>query len=292
MKAALRWLHTMQTEDVHRTRALFTSHESFSDLTPGQYDDGLAWLRRIGLAPSRRRPAQSVTELRLLCLQLLERSLETACPDWIAEIHSAPSASTPLPPAGQRLAASLGLRDSDMTAAVSKAWIAERARVGAAGERALLALLNLTVKADVIHVSAISDRFGYDISVESGGSTAHLEVKSTAGAGRAPVIFLSRHEYETMHADPAWHLVFAVLDREDQLTSVSSINRDWITEVAPSDGHTDASQWASARLTVPSAALIPGIPAIWPWLRPDAPGPRPGMDHSSRLLVSGRTTGS
>ncbi|MFD4396352.1 protein NO VEIN domain-containing protein [Kitasatospora sp. NPDC059803] len=285
MRAALRWLRALRTDDIFRVRALFTSHDSFSDLTPGQYDDGLAWLRRIGLVPVPRQPVtQSPTEERLLRLQLLDRSLEAARPDWLDDSSGTASTKPELPLAGQRLAATLGLSSSDAATAVSKAWLVERARLGAAGENALVALLQRTVHAEVLHVSAVSDRFGYDIAVESDRCSVHLEVKSTSNAD-ARVLFLSRHEYETMRADSAWYLVFLVLDRQDRLASVTTVAREWIADVVPVDRQTRSSQWASARLLVPSTALTPGIPAVRQWIRTDTASGPPGQNPSALLLA-------
>ncbi|MFH9354391.1 protein NO VEIN domain-containing protein [Kitasatospora sp. NPDC017646] len=287
MKAALRWLHMLRTEDAHRARALFTSHTRYADLTPSQYDDGLTWLRRIGLVPLPGHAAGRYrTADRLLRLELLERTLATARPDWLTEDRNATSGVDTLPPAAQRLAAVLDLSHDDTAASISSAWLAERTRLGAAGENALLTLLRRAMTADVIHVSAISDGFGYDIAVESGGSSVHLEVKSTSNAA-GQVLFLSRHEYETMRTDPAWLLVFLTLDRRDQPTAISTVDRHWIAEAVPADRQGHGSQWASARLRVPSTARIRGIPAVTKWLLSAAAAGVREPDPSAVLLASG-----
>lgn len=64
-RAALRWLEQLRVSEVSRVRALFTHHPDYADLTPVQYADGLAWLRRAGLLTSRDRPVVSVSECDL-----------------------------------------------------------------------------------------------------------------------------------------------------------------------------------------------------------------------------------
>ncbi|MER7705262.1 DUF3883 domain-containing protein [Kitasatospora sp. NPDC097605] len=281
MRAALRWLHVLRTTDVDHARALFTHHDAYADLTPAQYADGLEWLERIRLIPAPRpHGGSSSLENRFLSLQLLERSLEAVYPGQADELSQdsggplRPSAPGPTAPA-EALARTLGLTRGDADAALAKAGLAERARVGAAGEAALVALLRRTLRGDVVHVSEFSDRAGYDIAVEVPGGSVHLEVKSTTNrAGRT--LFLSRHEYETMRTDPAWHLVFLVLDEQDQLGSVSTVSRSWIESVVPVDRHPGGAEWASAQLSLPSSALTPGITAVHGCLRRDAPASQLG----------------
>ncbi|MBP0451932.1 DUF3883 domain-containing protein [Kitasatospora sp. RG8] len=271
MKAAVRWLRALRTADIDRARALFIHHDAYADLTPDQYSSGLEWLRRIGMVPvPRAAQASPALEERFLNLQLLEKSLEAARPDWITGGNEAAFDGTWLPAPGRAVAGVLGLSNTDAAAAVEKAWLAERARVGAAGEQALVTLIARSVHAEVVHVSAFSDRFGYDIAVESARSGVHLEVKTTTHT-TGQTIFLSRHEYETMRTDPAWHLVFLLLDEQDQLTTVSTVSREWIARAVPRDQHSHGAKWASARLPLPSAALTPGIEALHEYLSPGAP---------------------
>ncbi|MEU6231460.1 DUF3883 domain-containing protein [Kitasatospora sp. NPDC047058] len=285
LKAAVRWLRALRTADVKRARALFTHHDAYADLTPAQYTDGLDWLRRIGLVPlPRQATVVSALEERLLTLQLLERSLEAARPDWVTDGDATTGDGGQMPAAGQAIAEVLGLSDSEAAAAVAKARLTERARVGAAGEHALVALLRRSASADVVHVSAFSDRFGYDIAVESERSSIHLEVKTTTnGSGRT--FFLSRHEYETMRTDPAWQLVFLVLDEQDQLASVRTVSRSWIAEAVPRDHDSHGVQWASARFSLPPAALTPGISSLHGHLRGDAPDLLTGSERSRTVHV-------
>ena len=49
LRAAARWLEHLPASDLARTRALFTSHSAFTDITPPQYATALDWLKDRGL---------------------------------------------------------------------------------------------------------------------------------------------------------------------------------------------------------------------------------------------------
>ncbi|CAM5592753.1 hypothetical protein SBADM41S_02787 [Streptomyces badius] len=55
-EAARRWLIYLRIADVSRVRTLFTHHPRYADLTPVQYAEGLAWLRRTDLVSGAGRP--------------------------------------------------------------------------------------------------------------------------------------------------------------------------------------------------------------------------------------------
>ncbi|MFE9699691.1 DUF3883 domain-containing protein [Streptomyces sp. NPDC006270] len=61
-EAALRWLIHLRIADVPRVRTLFTHHPRYADLTPVQYAEGLAWLRRTDLVTAVGRLAVDVRE--------------------------------------------------------------------------------------------------------------------------------------------------------------------------------------------------------------------------------------
>ena len=268
LKAALRWLQALRTEDVPRVRALFTHHDEYADLTPDQYAQGLLWLHQVGMAalPRQSVPASSL-ESQALGHLLLAKSLELARPEWATDTGLPAEGLGDLPAAAIPVAESLGLSHSEAAAVVAQIRLEERARVGAAGEAALLALLRANLNADVTHVSAISDRFGYDISVTGpSGGEAHIEVKTTTSA-TSRVFFLSRHEYETMRRDPAWTLAVVVLGQDNRAASVSTASRAWIADAVPADREA-GTRWESARLTIPPGAAETGIPAVRPWLSP------------------------
>lgn len=48
-EAAYRWLVKLQESEIRKLRAVFSNSPSYADLTPVQYDQGLAWLRSLGL---------------------------------------------------------------------------------------------------------------------------------------------------------------------------------------------------------------------------------------------------
>jgi hypothetical protein len=48
-QAACRWLLKLQESEVRKLRAVFQHSSSYADLTPAQYEQGLAWLRSLGL---------------------------------------------------------------------------------------------------------------------------------------------------------------------------------------------------------------------------------------------------
>ncbi|MFF8681702.1 protein NO VEIN domain-containing protein [Streptomyces sp. NPDC015237] len=108
-----------------------------------------------------------------------------------------------------RAAESLGITPEEAYARVRTTWgkvdTEERSRIGSAGELALLELLSGSAQGRVEHVAAWSDGHGYDIFIDAGQGSAHLEVKSTVRAGRL-TIYISRNEYETMLRDPVWEL--------------------------------------------------------------------------------------
>lgn len=58
--AALRWLMHLRFADIPHVRVLFTHHPRYGDLTPHQYADALAWLRRMDLVDGGRHPTVSV----------------------------------------------------------------------------------------------------------------------------------------------------------------------------------------------------------------------------------------
>ena len=72
-------------------------------------------------------------------------------------------------------------------ASAGSAVAEERARIGTAGELALVDLLTAAVEARVEHVAALSDGYGYDVSVQALRHCAHLEVKTTLRRSRLTV---------------------------------------------------------------------------------------------------------
>lgn len=217
-RAALRWLTELRVAGVSRVRTLFANHPAYADLTPAQYAEGLAWLRRTGMVTGTGCPAVEVNA---------------------NELRDAGAASAL--PQGQW----------------SQAADEARRAVGAAGEQALLRLLRTGGVPQVRHVAAESDAYGYDIAAGPSSERAHLEVKSTTNPTRL-VIHLTRHEYEVMASDAAWHMVAVLVGRDGNAVNVATVSRAWLHSAVPAD-QDEAGRWESVRLEVPAYAISPGL---------------------------------
>ncbi|MEU3185860.1 DUF3883 domain-containing protein [Streptomyces sp. NPDC006923] len=220
-RAALRWLAHLRIASVTRARALFTHHPRYADLTPAQYSEGLEWLRRTGMVTPSGRPAVDITGSEL----------------------------------------------GDGTAALavprilwSQAAEEVKARIGAAGERAVLDLLRSSGALMVRHVASISDAFGYDVeAVLATAKSMHVEVKSTTDPTRL-LVHLTRHEYEVMRTDPEWAMVAVLVGCDECALSVADVCREWLLSAVPEDRSRNG-RWESARLVVPPHALTAGLDA-------------------------------
>ena len=134
---------------------------------------------------------------------------------------------------------------------------AQRKLIGAAGEEALVGILENAGSLDVRHVAKESDAYGYDIEARAGDACFHLEVKSTTRRNRIR-FYLSRNEFETMRRDPSWILVVVRLDEQRNIANVATVDNRWILATAPADR--DAStRWESSRFDVPMALPDHGI---------------------------------
>lgn len=217
-RAARRWLEHLHVADIPRLRSLFTHHPDYSDLTPVQYSDGLAWLLRQGLVTSNGRP--------LVRVGVHERRDKAAAFN-IAEVRWNPAAE------------------------------AARRETGTAGEQAVIRLLELS-GADVVHMAALSDAYGYDVrAVSREGAVGHIEVKATTDPTRLRV-HLTRHEYEVMRRDPDWLLTVVLIGAQGDALNVVTVSRDWLSLAAPEDTDRHA-QWESACFSVPDHVLERGV---------------------------------
>ncbi|MFJ2414726.1 protein NO VEIN domain-containing protein [Streptomyces brevispora] len=200
-------------------RALFTNHPRYADLTPAQYAEGLAWLRRMGMVTATGRPAVEIGESELM--------------------DTGPAATVP-------------------HVRWSRAAEEAKEAIGAAGEQALLRLLRQGGVPHVRHVAADSDAYGYDIeAAQSSSERAHLEVKSTTDPTRL-VIHLTRHEYEIMTADAEWCLAAVLVGGDGNALNVATVDRGWLGSAVPED-RAKHGRWESARLEVPARAITPGL---------------------------------
>jgi Domain of unknown function (DUF3883) len=222
-----------------RCRALFTTHDDFSDLTPTQYETAYAWLRASGLLDALHSPVPA--EQRIF-------SVASASAAWFLDSDMLIRGPDELPSDAIRAASALGLDEVEAYAQIVATWgkvdLARRERIGAAGELALINLLTPAV----------------DAKVEGQCGNAHIEVKSTTRKGRL-TIYLSRNEFETMRRDVAWQLVAVRLDAALTPVAIGTVPGAWIASEAPTD-RASYGRWEACRLEVPPAVVQPGLPAI------------------------------
>ncbi|SED59448.1 protein of unknown function [Streptomyces sp. 2131.1] len=217
--AALRWLAELRVAGIPRVRVLFSHHPGYADLTPAQYAEGLAWLRRMGMVTTAGRPVVDITD---------SEAGDGVMPASVPAVRWSPAAEE------------------------------ARRVVGAAGEQALLGVLREGGVPHVRHVAAESDAYGYDIAAaRSASERAHIEVKSTTDPTRL-VIHLTRHEYEVMARDERWCLAAVLVGRDGSAVNVATVDRVWIHSAVPVD-QARRGRWESVRLEVPAHALVPGL---------------------------------
>ncbi|WP_406317871.1 protein NO VEIN domain-containing protein [Streptomyces sp. NBC_00118] len=214
-EAAYRWLVKLQESEIRKLRAVFSNSPSYADLTPVQYDQGLAWLRSLGL----------VTPAGTAAVVLRAKDPSSA--------------------------------EAAVARVLAKRDLEARKATGDAGEWALLALLRAAGAQDVRHVAAESDSYGYDVEATVAGHPLHIECKATTNA-RQLVVYLSRNEFETMRADPAWAMVALLVAETGQVHQAVTVDRRWLEASAPADT-ADGVCWESARYVVPPHATAPGI---------------------------------
>lgn len=246
-RAALRWLNELRVAGVPRVRMLFHNHPEYADLTPAQYAEGLAWLRRMGMVSVSGRPVVEVSDSELrdtMASAVVPRVL------WSQAAEDAKKAT------------------------------------GAAGERALLRLLRQGGVPHVRHVAALSDAYGYDVeAARSNSERAHIEVKSTTDSTRL-VIHLTRHEYEVMTTDAEWCLAAVLVGSDGNAANVATVDRRWLHLAVPADQGRQGC-WESARLTVPAYVLTPGlVTESWALPLDGLPPSRPVWGAQSSPLAS------
>jgi len=274
--AAKRWLDILPSSGgLPRAQALLTTHTSYSDLTPTQYATALTWLREHGLLTH---VGPSVPAAN----RVLSAIFEQAAPPWVRDADELVQTPDELPSDIVSAGARLGLDRNGVYEQLVTSWgkvdTADRERVGAAGEAALVALLEDRTDGRVDHVSTWSDGFGYDIAFAQGPVTAHLEVKSTTRLGRFTA-YLSRHEYSVMLRDDQWVLVTVRLTAELEIGAVGSVPSEWIAANVPRETGPFGS-WASCRLEIPPDVISAGIPQLG---RDALKVPRPGELRTAAL---------
>jgi hypothetical protein len=192
---------------------------------------------------------------------LLERAFEDDPPPWLRDADVLVPDTAALPADAMRLATTLRLSDEVVLTTIrhvhGKIDLAERARIGIAGETALLELLESCWPRSTVHVSARDDGFGYDIDFRHRGSAWHLEVKSTTRRGRLSV-HLSRHEHEVGLRDPNWRLLVLGLDESLRLATLATARHGQILARAPVDTCAEAA-WQSVRHDIKFDDLETGL---------------------------------
>ncbi|MFF5082155.1 protein NO VEIN domain-containing protein [Actinoplanes sp. NPDC000266] len=267
LRAALRWLYLLSRSSYDQAAALIRADPAYADLTRTQYATALDWLVSIKLVADSEqgfvligRAAQSAPGS--FARVLLGATLQETQPPWLAEADSYVSKPDDMPSDLAHIANALGLPESEAVLAVRqvhrKIDLAERARIGLAGESALVQLLNMVAPGSARHVALESDGLGYDIELSNGRAVWHLEVKSTNRRGRL-VVFLSRHEYEIAQLDPAWRLVTIGLTEDGAIGAVGTVPTAVLVTKAPADS-TATARWESARYTLGPQDIVAGLP--------------------------------
>lgn len=256
--AAKRWLEVIPSSGgIPRARALLTTHEQYSEITPTQYATALTWLKDLGLLEHQGSQVPAAT-------RVLNTIFERAAPPWVQDADQLVRSPDELPSDIVSAGSALGFDVDEVFGHLVASWgkvdTAARRRVGAAGEDALVALLKECPGAHVDHVAAWSDGFGYDVAFAHGAVTVHLEVKSTTRSGRFTA-YLSRHEYAVMARDSRWLLVTVRLTPEMEVTGIGHVPREWIAANTPSDAG-PFGRWETVKLEVPAGVIVSGVPQL------------------------------
>lgn len=266
VRAARRWLSLLRSGTLSNAALLIQSDANYTDLTATQYASALEWLQAIGAAVPGPGGLVLTPALRQLPevmarQSIFESALSVSPPAWLADADVLVPNADALPQDADVLAAALDLSADDALRSVlrvqSRVDLAARARIGAAGEQALVALLEDQWPGSTVHVAATDDSAGYDILLEARGSEWHLEVKSTARRGKL-VVYLSRHEHEVARADPRWRLVVVGLNSQLDAAALATVRYQQLAERTPSDKCPD-SRWQSVAHRLQRPDLEPGL---------------------------------
>ena len=242
---------------------LLRADSSYIDFTQTQYAAALEWLTGLELLSGDLSLAPALVNLPddQLHQVLFSHALEASSPSWLPDADILVADSSDMPHDAAALAAGLGLPQAVAMSAIREIHgridLEARARVGAAGELALVRLLEARWPESTIHVALTDDGFGYDIAFTLTENEWHLEVKTTKRRGRL-VIYLSRHEYEVSLVDPYWRLVVVGLHDDDSPGVVATVEHERLLQRTPQEVHPEVS-WQSVRLQVSTADLRPGL---------------------------------
>jgi hypothetical protein len=269
LRAAQRWLDLLERSDVVQAAALIRSEARLTDLSTTQYASALDWLRAVGFVVDGSFGSALHPELRGLSgsakgQHLFRSSLQALDPPWLLDAEILIQDEADLPQDALRLAELFGLNDSAAVVGIRQVHgrvdLEARARVGAAGEAALVALLEARWPGSTIHASLRDDSLGYDAAFTLADRTWHLEIKSTTRRGQL-VIYLSRRELEVAARDRDWCLVVVGLDDFLAATAVVAVDRERLLHRVPVDAHVSV-RWESARYQLNAADLSARLPFL------------------------------
>ena len=266
VRAAQRWLRLLARSPIAQASAILRTDPRYSDLSESHYSLALEWLEDLGLVvavPSGRELSDAArsAEGQLSDLLLFERAVQGYAPTWLPDADILVLDVQELPQDASRLADLLSLSEDQAFACIREIHghidLAQRAAVGAAGERALLAWLEAQHPGSTRHVAALHDGFGYDIAFSHGAGEWHLEVKSTKRRGRLS-IHLSRHELEVARHDKCWAMIVLRLTGDNQIDQLWTVPKDHLFARAPLDA-SPITRWESARYELDSGELHAGL---------------------------------
>lgn len=240
-----------------RCLVIFTNSAKYSDLAPSHYYSARQWLLQHQLL-STAQPLDGSSRRA----KVFEAAISEAL--WFPDADQVIASPAELPLDAIEAADICGLSDDEAFALIRHQHglvdTAIRKRTGDAGELQLVDLLRSSTTCRVDHVASLSDGYGFDITLR-GAATLNLEVKTTTRTNQN-VLYLSRHEFETMLRDQRWRLVFLRLDRDMVIEAVYTVESPWIEEVAPIDSSPGVVDWQSVRIDVPEQRMTPGMPDL------------------------------
>jgi Domain of unknown function (DUF3883) len=264
--AARRWVRLLDRSALNQASALIRSSSDYTDLSTTQYSSALEWLTRVGLVVVDGHSLVLATRVRHLpdaqTSQLLfMHCLEELAPPWLPDADALVRSTSELPQDAVDLADTLGVAEDAALLAVrqvqGKIDLAERARVGLAGETGLVALLEERWPGSTQHIALHDDGFGYDVMFAANNKTWHLEVKTTTRRGRL-VIHLSKHEHEVGMLDPLWRLVVVGLDEEGQIAALATARHELLRQRVPQNVDATAT-WESVQYELSPRDLESGL---------------------------------
>jgi hypothetical protein len=252
MRAAARWVRLLRRSTLNQAASLIRVDPAYTDITQTQYSSALDWLRLVGFLTEDRdglilSPATAALPEGETSQLLFERTVQRSAPSWLSDSDLLIPDTNALPQDAAAIAATLGLSDTAALWAIrsihGRVDVSHRTELGAAGERALIALLEIYWPGATVHVSATDDGFGYDVLFRHAGIEWHLEVKTTLRRGRL-VVYVSRHEYEVSLRDPYWQLVVVGLNERRLPCAVATVQHLTVFARNPRDVSSEA-RWQS-----------------------------------------------